>query len=58
MMMSGGQLREEDLFCVQVKIGYGKGGMNPVRDSTTFYRPTKSGAVGDDFVVGVLPGGI
>lgn len=30
-------IRDEDVFCVVVKIGYGKGNKNPVSDLTTFY---------------------
>ena len=31
------QLKEVDVFCTIVKIGYGKGNKNPVSDLTTFY---------------------
>ena len=58
-------LPEEDLFCVPVKIGYGKGAVNPVSDSTTFFKPRKhttsledSAALGrEDYHVGILPQG-
>lgn len=30
-------LKESDIFCTIVKIGYGKGNKNPVSDLTTFY---------------------
>lgn len=57
-------LAAEDLFCVPVKIGYGKGAVNPVSDSTTFFKPIKhSESVGlnggscDHVEIGVLPQG-
>jgi hypothetical protein len=38
------ELNEADLFCVPVKIGYGKGQAgHPVSDCTTFYQPRKGG---------------
>ena len=63
------ELPEEDLFCVPVKIGYGKGAVNPVSDSTTFFKPRKHpvnisttsesiiSAEGEDYHVGILPQG-
>ena len=62
------ELPEEDLFCVPVKIGYGKGAVNPVSDSTTFFKPRKHpvnistsqsiiSAAGEDYHVGILPQG-
>ena len=34
-------LTPDDLFCAVVKVGYGKGGLNPVSELTTFYLPAK-----------------
>lgn len=34
-------LTADDLFCAVVKVGYGKGGLNPVSQLTTFYLPKK-----------------
>lgn len=34
-------LKSSDIFVVVVKIGYGKGKLNPVSDLTTFYKPVK-----------------
>ena len=63
------ELSEEDLFCVPVKIGYGKGAVNPVSDSTTFFKPRKhsvsistaqdnsSALEKEDYHVGILPQG-
>lgn len=31
------RLKDSDIFCTIVKIGYGKGNKNPVSDLTTFY---------------------
>ena len=36
------QLPENDFFCQIVKIGYGKGNINPVSTFTAFYEPNKS----------------
>ncbi len=30
-----------DVFCSVVRMGYGKGGKNPVTDLTTFYQPNR-----------------
>jgi hypothetical protein len=42
---SSGALKEvgkNDIFCAVVKIGYGKGGLNPVSELTSFYLPVKT----------------
>ena len=39
-------LSDHDVFCVVVKVGYGKGGLNPVSELTTFYLPIKQGEGG------------
>ena len=31
-----------DVFCSVVRMGYGKGGKNPVTDLTTFYQPNRA----------------
>jgi hypothetical protein len=57
------EIREADLFCQIVSIGYGKGNLNPVSDLTSFYAPTKD--IGDTttstgpikWKVGVIPEG-
>lgn len=36
------QLPPSDFFCQIVKIGYGKGNINPVSTFTAFYEPNKS----------------
>jgi hypothetical protein len=34
----------EDVFCSVVRMGYGKGGKNPVTELTTFYQPVRASA--------------
>jgi len=46
-------IKLEDIVCVVVKLGYGKGGRNPVTELTTFYKPiptqeTAEAAEGDE----------
>eukprot|EP01038_Epipyxis_sp_PR26KG_P010096 gene10096-13571_t len=36
------EIDDKDIFCTVVKMGYGKGNLNPVLDSTVFYRPKKN----------------
>lgn len=38
---TGQYISDNDVVCSVVRMGYGKGGKNPVTDMTTFYRPTK-----------------
>jgi hypothetical protein len=35
------RVHSNDIICSVVKMGYGKGGKNPVTDLTAFYRPVK-----------------
>lgn len=44
------------MICNVVKMGYGKGGLNPVTDLTAFYKPNKL-QDGDDIAVVSLPPG-
>lgn len=53
---------QEDIFCQLVKIGYGKGNVNPVSSLTAFYEPNKGRNKGantsdDAWCVGVMPEG-
>jgi hypothetical protein len=54
-------ISSDDIFCVTVKIGYGKGKKNPVSDTTSFYRPSKPSPLSNEsetpLRVGVLPPG-
>lgn len=34
----------DDVFCSVVRMGYGKGGKNPVTELTTFYQPDRNSA--------------
>jgi hypothetical protein len=61
------QLPESDFFCQIVKIGYGKGNINPVSTFTAFYEPNKSDDSSFDITidnnqngwrVGVVPEGL
>jgi hypothetical protein len=58
----GLSIETNDLFCQIVKIGYGKGNINPVSSLTAFYEPNKSDDVNDvqlhPWNVGVMPEGV
>ena len=59
-------INNEDIFCVTVNIGYGKGNKNPVTESTTFYSPSDKNSNlnsynsdnHNNWTIGLLPKGI
>ena len=36
------EIASDDVMCVVLKLGYGKGGLNPVTELTTFFKPQSS----------------
>ena len=41
-------LKDDDIFCRMIKMGFGKGKLNPVTDSTSFYQPQKNAHTDSD----------
>ena len=41
-------LKDDDIFCRMIKMGFGKGKLNPVTDSTSFYQPQKNARTDSD----------
>jgi HD superfamily phosphohydrolase len=52
---------QTDIFCTIVKLGFGKGGKDPVTEMTTFYKPDKDIPYNSSEVkmnIGVVPSGL
>lgn len=56
MTEQGQTISCSDIICNVVKMGYGKGGLNPVTDLTAFYKPNKLNNHEEYAVVSLPPG--